>query len=193
MRAKVLGLTTLLLAATLAGWGKKNEAADGKVAATEPASAPTPASLPKPKAGLWEETLTVAGTQRTMRICMDEAFVNDAKWVASNAMASGCTSSTTPTSGGWAFKSECDMGAGGHVSSSGTATGDFNSKYEIKSTSTTTGASLAQMNRTSETDVVVSYKGACPAGWAGGDTEIPGYGKINTGAMMKAAKAAPPK
>jgi hypothetical protein len=193
MRAKVLGLTTIILAAALAGCGKNNEAADGKVAATEPASAPAPAAMPKPRPGLWEETLTVAGTQRTMRICMDEAFVNDAKWVASNSMAKGCTSSTTPTAGGWAFKSECDMGPGGHVSSSGTATGDFSSKYEIKSSSTVTGASVPQMNRTSETDVVVSYKGACPAGWAGGDTEIPGMGKINAGAMMKAAKAAPPK
>jgi hypothetical protein len=128
-----------------------------------------------------------------MRICMDEAFVNDAKWVASNAMANGCTQSTTPTPGGWSFKSECDMGSGGHISSTGSATGDYNSKYVIKSTSTTTGAALAQLNRTSESTVTVEFKGACPSGWAGGDTEIPGYGRINAGAMMKSARGAPPK
>jgi hypothetical protein len=191
MRVKVLGLGLVVLA--LAGCGKKNEVPNENRPRTDVTVTPGPVGMPKPKAGLWEESFSASGVQRVMKICMDQAFIDDAKWVANNAMANGCTQTTTPTAGGWSFKSECDMGSGGHVSSTGSATGDFNSRYEIKSTSTTTGAALAQMNRATETSVTVEYKGACPAGWAGGDTEVPGYGRINTGAMMKAAKAAPPK
>ena len=55
------------------------------------------------------------------------------------------------------------------------------------------GAALAQMNRTSTAEVALDYQGPCPDGWAGGDVEMPGVGRISTGAMMKAAPGAPPK
>src|SRR5258705_893091 len=76
MRVKALGLGMVVLAAALAGCGKKNEAADGKVAATEPASAPATAAAaqPKRKAGLWEQSMTTAGHSMTTKICTDEAF-----------------------------------------------------------------------------------------------------------------------
>ncbi|HET9159967.1 MAG TPA: DUF3617 family protein, partial [Caulobacteraceae bacterium] len=144
-----------------------------------------------PRAGLWQEAVSAEGMKRVMKICMDQAFVDQSKWVASNLMAKGCTSSTSPIAGGWAFKSECDMGSGGRIATEGQATGDFTSHYVVKSSSTTSGAALAQMNRTSSAEVTLDYQGPCPQGWAGGDVEMPGVGRISTGAMMK--QAAPSK
>jgi hypothetical protein len=195
MRTREL-ILALVAAAGLAGCGKPDKATDGKVAATEPNSAPAaaaPASPPKRKPGLWQQTMTADGHSMTSRVCTDEAFEQKADWAAGNAMPGACTQSVTPAAGGWRFHSECDLGSGGKSVTEGTATGDFGGRYEVKATTTVTGASVPQMNRAGEVSILAEYKGACPAGWTAGDMEIPGMGKINGAAMMKAAKAAPSK
>jgi hypothetical protein len=191
MRALAL---TLIVAAGLAGCGKKDQAADGKVAATEPSSAPAaaaPVVPPKRKAGLWQQTMTADGHAMTSRICTDEAFEQQATWAAGPAMPGACTQSVTPAAGGWRIHSQCDMGSGGKSITDGTVTGDFGGRYEVKATTTVTGAAVPQMNTSGEVSIVAEYKGACPAGWAAGDMEIPGMGRISGAAMMKGAKAAP--
>lgn len=190
MRVKVLGLGVVVLAAALTGCGKKNEAADGRVAATEPASAPAAAAQPKRKAGLWEQTMTTAGHSMTTKVCTDEAFEAKTNVLANTAMPGACKQSVSPTPGGWSFSSQCDLGSGGQSASQGSVTGDFASRYEVKATTTVTGAAVPQMNRTSEIDIVAQYKGACPQGWAAGDVEMPGIGRVNAAAAMNSAHAA---
>lgn len=189
MGVRVVGLT-LMAALALSACGKKNEAADGQVAATEPSSAPAsaPAVPPKRKAGLWRQTMTTEGHSMTTRVCTDEAFEQQADWTAGNAMPGACAQTVTPMAGGWRVASSCDMGSGGKSVTEGTATGDFGGKYEVKATTTVSGASVPQMNRTSEIRIVSEYQGACPAGWAAGDIEIPGMGR-----MKAAVRTAPTK
>lgn len=198
----VLLAVTLMAAASLSACGKKEAAGDGQVAATEPSSAPASAAIaspPKRKAGLWEQTMTAEGKSTVMKMCTDEAFESKVSFVANNAMPGVCNQTVTPAAGGgWSFTSTCDMGSGGKTVSEGTASGDFASKYEVKARSTTTGAQVPQMNRSSEMTLVAVYKGACPEGWAAGDVEMPGVGKISTAGMMakmedRVAKAAPSK
>jgi hypothetical protein len=189
MRVKVLGLG--LVALTLAGCGKNHEAADGKVAATEPASAPAaPNAQPRRKAGLWEQTMTTAGRSLVTKVCTDEAFEQKANVLASNTLPGACKQTVTPTAGGWSFSSQCDLGSGGQSSSQGAVTGDMASRYEVKATTTVSGAAVPQMNRTSEVDMVAEYKGSCPQGWAPGDMEMPGLGHLKAAAAMSSAHAA---
>lgn len=143
-----------------------------------------PTTFPKRKPGLWTHTMTTAGATQTMQVCIDED--TDAKmsvWgqAVGKDMCSKNAVSAAP--GGYAFESECDMGNMGHVVSKGSVTGDFNSAYTVKTTSTTTGSSMPQANTTSEMTLTAKWDGACPAGMKGGDITLPGGVKINMEAM----------
>ena len=196
--AVTMGLLVLGAMAT-AGCQKKSaepaktgEAATGE-ATTAAASAPAaPIGPPHRKAGLWVQTMNAAGRAQTMKMCLDaDTDSKMAIWGQAMKKDSPCaTNVITPTPGGWSFKSECDMGAAGHIVSSGVATGDFNSKYVVKINSTTTGASFAQANGTHEMQLEASYAGACPPDMKGGDVtmEIPGMKggmKMNIEEMAK--------
>ena len=177
------GLAIVCVAAlTLAACQKKSEttAATGdspSASATAPAG---PVTLPKRKPGLWSHTVATAGATQAMKICLDAD--TDAKmtvWgqAASNEMCAKNTFTAIP--GGYAFDSECDMGTMGRVVSKGVVTGDFGSAYTVKTTSTTTGSSMAQANGTSEMTLTAKWEGACPAGMKGGDVSLPGGMTIN--------------
>jgi len=71
------------------------------------------------------------------------------------------------------------MGSGGTVVSEGTATGDFNTSYTVQVQSTTSGASAPQMNGAHKVSIASEWLGACPAGMAPGDMELPNGMKIN--------------
>jgi len=85
----------------------------------------------------------------------------------------------TPTAGGWKVESECDFGEAGKNVTSGTVTGDFNSKYVMKLTTTTTGAKMIQANGTHAMEMSAEWKGACPADMKPGDMMLPGGMKMN--------------
>lgn len=194
MRAKSVGVAVVVLAAGLAGCGKKTTASDGQTVAGEPSSAPAakaPATMPKRKGGLWEQTMSTAGRAMKTSLCTDEAFEKQTSLLATNSMPGACTQTMAPMTGGWKFTSSCDLGTGGKSTTEGTVTGDFASKYEVKASSTISGASVPQMNRQTDVDIVAEYKGACPAGWAPGDMELPGVGRVNATTMMKGAGRPP--
>ena len=197
MRAAKMGVAIILSAAALAGCGKKVQdtaSGEGAGAATAPASAPAASTLPSRKPGLWQQTMTMAGgTSRIVKLCTDAAFEKKVSWAGGQMAGAICTeqSMAPGASGGWTFHSVCDMGTGGKTVTDGVASGDFNSSFEIKTTSTTTGAAVPQMNGAHEMTMISEWKGACPADWKPGDTEVPGAGRINVGDMMeKSAKAA---
>ena len=64
MRVRLALTAILLMTAALAACGKKTQDADGKVPSQEPASAPAQAAPPKPRAGLWQETVSAEGVKR---------------------------------------------------------------------------------------------------------------------------------
>jgi hypothetical protein len=182
----VLGLSALALAAC----SKKAEEKAPQAAASASASGGNasasagPVSMPRRKPGLWSHTMTANGSTQAMQVCIDAD--TDAKmsvWgqAVGKDMCSKNRIAAAP--GGYAFESECDMGSMGHVVSKGAVTGDFNSAYTVKTTSTTTGSSMPQANTTSEMVLTAKWEGACPAGMKGGDITLPGGMKINMEAM----------
>lgn len=191
MRLRPIAMT-LLAAAALTACGKKAEEAPAAPQALASAATTTAQEAPKRKAGLWEQTITAEDMTMTSRICTDEAYEQTASWTAGQSMPGACSENTvTPAAaGGWAFKSVCDMGPGGKTTTEGVASGDFSSRYEINATTVTSGAAVPQMNRTSQMAMVVEWKGPCPEGWAAGDMEMPGIGKISAGQMGRMADMA---
>lgn len=136
-----------------------------------------PAAPPR-KPGLWSQTIATGSARpMTMKLCIDAA--TNAKISAFGSQAPASRQSTSPIPGGWRFQSVCDMGPGGKMTSSGTATGDFNSAYTVKATTVTTGAAHPGGNGTHNMTMTAKWEGACPAGMKGGDMTMPGGMKVN--------------
>jgi hypothetical protein len=180
----VLAPSLLILGACNRGKpAEKAPEAPGAPAAQTPA-APTPPSAPKRRAGLWEMRMSSSDNDTAMvtRFCTsDEVEAKVSVW-GSQMTKDMCSqnSMTRNPDGSWSFSSRCDMGTGGVVSSTGTASGDFDKHYQVRSTSTTSGASVPQMNRTSTVTMDSSWMGACPADMKPGDMTLPGgMGKMN--------------
>lgn len=168
----VLGVSVLALAACQ----KKSEEAarTGEAPAAVAAAPSVPGAPPKRKLGLWTQTVSSAGTAQSMKICLDAA--TEAKMTAwGQAVGQDtCTKNRVAPApgGGWAIDSECELGEAGHIVSKGVITGDFNTAYEGKITSTTTGAAMAQMNGTRETTIGAKWEGPCPADMTPGDIRL---------------------
>lgn len=189
MRALTVFVACGTLAA-VAACGQKSEIQPSQSKATEapgapaaaPAAAPAPTQWPKRKPGLWSQTMTLQaqGFTRTFRFCVDET--SDEKMGLDNQGAgANCQrgSMTRGADGGWTMVSTCDMGPGGSSKSTIHVAGDFNTRYVMDVTSVTTGASRPEMNGEHKMTMTAEWSGACPAGWAGGDVEMPGGRRIN--------------
>jgi hypothetical protein len=169
----------------LSACAKKTEtAATGEAAsATATASAPpAPLTPPSRKAGLWEQKISTAGMNQSMKMCLDEAVEQKMKWWGSQApgKADCAEQKITPhLGGGWDFHSVCKMGESGTITSDGQATGDFNSHYKVEISSQTSGSPMPQANGPHKTTIEATWQGPCPAGMVGGDMEMPGGMKIN--------------
>lgn len=183
----VLGASLLALAACSKKDDKAPAAGAADSASTSGADASAsagPVTLPKRKPGLWTHTMVADGSTQTVKLCLDAD--TDAKmsvWGQAVGKDMCSKNEITRTPGGYAFASECDIGNLGHSSGKGTVTGDFNSAYTVKMTSTTTGSSIPQANTTSEMTLTAKWEGACPADMKGGDMQLPGGMKINMEAM----------
>ncbi len=139
-----LALTMTAMALALAACGKKQEAAatgEASLTSGSAATAQAPA-MPKRKAGLWSQTVTMAEFTQTSRLCLDDATEAKISVVGLQASKTLCAQqSMTPNpTGGWSFNSVCDMGSGGTTTTKGTITGDFNSKYRMEADTSTQGA-----------------------------------------------------
>ena len=182
MRTTLLAISAAALA--LAACGKTDQAktpsASGAVA---PASA-GPASLPARKAGLWIQTMSrdgAAGRMGQMRICIDSATDAKMSMFGQKMGKSLCQGQSVSRGldGAFSSTSTCSMGQGGTITSKGTVTGDFSSKYHVHSESDIAGASLAAMNGHHVTDIDGVYAGPCPADMAPGDISLANGMKIN--------------
>lgn len=150
--------------------------------AAEPAKPFQPSSTPpKRKPGLWEQRVSNGEFVQVTRICLDEATDAKLSWWGTQASKGVCEKNlaSARTDGGWQFSSVCDMGTGGKTTTSGVATGDFNSHYQIVAESSTEGAGAPQMNGPHKMTIDAQWQGACPADMKGGDMALPGGLKIN--------------
>lgn len=167
---------------------KTGEAAPA-AAASAPAATATP---PKRKPGLWSQTVSNAGMNQTMKVCLDAD--TDAKmtvWGQAMGKDMCAKQSFRAVPGGYAFDSECDMGGAGKIVSKGSVTGDFNAAYTVKVSSVTTGSSMPQANGPQEMTLNAKWEGPCPAGMKGGDVRvaIPGGPEMTLNVEQMAAAA----
>jgi hypothetical protein len=184
----VFGLTVLGLAAcnrqaqTPSG---APAASGGPAASSAAASAAPPAEPAKPrrKPGLWEQHLSLGGTDmvQTSQICIDDATEQKLSMFGAQVNRQMCKTYQLmrKLDGSWAFSSVCSMGSGGTVTTAGTVTGDFATAYKVRSETTTTGAVVPQMNGDRKVDIDAAWMGPCKPGQKGGDMILPNGMKVN--------------
>ena len=178
-RYAIVGLGVLALAACQK---KAQEADPAAEQAGKAATAGASAGLGMRKAGLWSQTVNADGHTQTMKICFDAANLEDAEF-SGDVTKDKCSEHTvTPAPGGWSFKSVCDLGPGGHIVSTGTATGGGDG-YKVDVTTVTTDAAMPQANGTHQAAIEAKWEGPCPAGMKPGDIDLPGGMRINPQTM----------
>lgn len=170
----IIGIAVLATAAC----SKADKAADANTAAA-PAAA---VEVPKRKPGLWKQTMLVeeAGVLQTVQICLDAASDSKLAWWGQQGFKQACSKSevTRQPDGSWKFSSVCS-GAGVKTTNDGSAVGDFNSKYQLKAASTTTGAPVPAMNGSRTITIDAEWLGECPAGMKPGDIDLPNGQRVN--------------
>jgi len=170
-------------ALALAACSKKADTAGGATASAPAPAATALAAPPIRKAGLWEQTVDTGSAKHTMSMCVDDASEAKVKWWSTERGSGSADCSeqrVTPTAGGWSFHSVCQRGAGGTVTSDGTATGEFGTHITVNVTAVTTGASMPQANGTHKVSMESTWKGPCPAGMKGGDIDMGNGMRVST-------------
>ena len=174
----------------LAGCHKKEEQQ-----ATGNAAAPVKAETPKRKPGLWKQTIMIEelGAVQSASLCLDADTDSKVSWWAQQGVRSGCAKNDIQRQpdGSWKFSSVCQMAGGIKMTTNGSAVGDFDSKYEVKAETTTTGAPMAQMNGTRTVTIDAAWQGPCPAGMQPGDMDLPDGRRVNMQTMASAAGTPP--
>jgi hypothetical protein len=191
MRVAILGGVAALTLLALGGCGKKSEEVT-TVAIVKPVAS-APLTPPPRKAGLWEQRISTAGMNQTIKMCLDEKVEQKMKWWGSQSQnkQSNCEQEaiTPHAGGGWDFHSVCKMGESGTVTSDGSATGDFGSHYKVEVNSVTAGSPMAQANGPHKTVIEATWTGPCPADMKAGDMELPGGMRFNTTDAMSGKPA----
>ena len=150
--------------------------------------AATPAcalDLPARKAGLWEVKMTFEGRNlppQVMQQCIDAATDKMMSSIGGSMQQSMCSKQDVQKVGSTlVVDSVCQMG-GMTTTSHGVITGDFNSGYSVKVTSTRAGGpTVPGMAADSATNMTIDAKhlGACKADQKPGDMIMPDGRKIN--------------
>ena len=157
-----------------AGLGGCNKESEKKAEAVVPA--------PARKAGLWEQTTLIAGAPpQVMKLCTNPQVDASLPWWGGVAAAGNCkaVSGAKNPDGSWSFESRCDLGGGAKAGLTGSGSGDFNSKYDVKITLVTAGASDPKLNGRKDLTNTLVWKGECPADFLPGDVEVAGGTRMN--------------
>ena len=186
--ALVIGATALPLAAC-----NRQKSNDQQASAV--ASAPAPVPTPTRKPGLWKQTMFLEdnNAMQTASLCLDKAADAKMAWWAQQGVRGGCAKNDVQRQpdGSWKFSSVCEMAGGIKMVTEGSAVGDFDSKYQVKAETTTTGAPMPQMNGTHAVTIDATWEGPCPEGMQPGDMQLPDGRRVNMLAMANAAPKAP--
>ncbi len=194
MRSTLVILAAALAATALTGCQKKDAASQASASGAAPATATgggtvTLNDIPHRKSGLWEQSMTMSAINRTVstQTCVDEASEAKTSFWSQNKVNDDCSVAKVDhgLDGSWNVESTCKMKDGTTVSSQAKASGDFSSHYTVHVASTVSGAPMAAMNGQHTYDLEAKWVGPCPAGMTGGDSTLPGGGKINITKAMK--------
>ena len=168
-----------------AGADAAADATQAASADTASADASTETVEARVREGLWQTVMTADGQTVTSRACMDDSM--SAIQTSSQASMGDCSQTMNRTGDGYSFASRCTLPTGGETSTEGTMTGDLETAYRVEATTTTSGAPIAALNRTSEITTEATYQGECPEGWRPGDVEVAGM-RMNLGEMQRQAE-----
>lgn len=155
---------------------------DSKTEASGQTVAAPVVEVPARKPGLWKQTLLVEGVDmiQTVQLCLDAASDAKLAWWGQSGFKQACSKNeiVKQPDGSWKFSSVCE-GGGVKTTNDGSAVGNFESKYQIRADSTTTGAPVPQMNGSRTITIDAEWVGECPAGMAPGDMELPNGQRMN--------------
>jgi len=183
MRVLILaGLAGVAMASLVACNKPASNAATGQTAAPPGSASPLSLQdLPHRKAGLWRQTMTMAGVDRTIEACTDEASEAKLSLLGQHKSKDLCQSQqfSRNLDGSISFNVSCDLGAHGKTVSSGVITGDYNSSYKIEMDSKTTGSPNPQANTERKMTIAATWTGPCAPGQRGGDMIMANGQKIN--------------
>jgi len=120
------------------------------------------------KAGLWEQKVSDGRTAQVTRLCLDEGAHRAMAYLGESLNRDLCSKSGMKRGddGAWSFASTCTAPGGGEVTTTGVATGDFVSHYQLKLQRTQVGGATPGVQRFV---VDAAWKGACPADMKPGD------------------------
>lgn len=120
------------------------------------------------KAGLWEQKVSDGRTSQVTRLCLDEGAHRAMAYLGESLNRDLCSKSGMKRGddGAWSFASTCTAPGGGEVTTTGVATGDFVSHYQLKLQRTQVGGATPGVQRFV---VDAAWKGACPADMKPGD------------------------
>jgi hypothetical protein len=152
------------------------------------ATAAQAVELPTRKAGLWElKMLRAGGTtpEVTMQHCTDEATDKQMTASFSPMAKQNCAKNDTEkTATGYVTDSVCSFG-GSTLTSHSEITGDFNSGYAMKVTSSSDKPIAAGAPTDSTVMLQAKWLGACAADQRPGDIVMPGGFRMNIKDMEK--------
>jgi hypothetical protein len=176
-------ITMALVAAGLAACSKS---APGAAAQTGFAG-PRPLALqdmPHRKAGLWRQSVSLAGSNIIMpetMACTDAVSETKLTLLGQHKTKDLCQSQqfTRDPDGAIGFAVSCDLGVRGKTVSTGTISGDFNTRYQIAMNSRTTGAAIPPLNAERKLTITATWQGPCAAGQRGGDMILADGSKVN--------------
>jgi hypothetical protein len=188
MRLSTVMILIAATAAPLAACNRHGEAP--KSAAAKARAVETPTRKP----GLWIQTTQVEGigTIPAVSLCLDAATDKKIAWWGQQGARAGCIKNDVSKNadGSWGFSSVCQSVGNIRATTEGSASGDFKSSYEVRATTTTTGAPMPEMNGTHSVIIDAKWAGPCPSDMKPGDMKLPDGSIANMTALVQGG--APP-
>ncbi len=161
MRTHLALISTVALLAACSNADKAKT--EGGAAPAAPAAAA--GTMPAPKAGLWEQTMSGGPmpAPMTVKMCVGETAPGSNPFAQQQAAGADCTQSSKGVAGGAEFTSSCTV-QGMTVVSNGKVTGDMNSAYKVEIATKTTGANVPPQMADMKMTIDAKRLGDCPAG-----------------------------
>ena len=175
-----------IVAIPLVGLGACN-----KVASTTKVAIPTadpPPAAPQMAAGLWRQRVTGAHGAQVTTYCLDAGAAGGL--ASFNQQLGGrCSQREMALSadGSWRFKTACDAGAWGKVSTDGVMRGDFAKHYTVDAEQQVAGAAQGAANGPAHITADVRRLGDCPKDMKPGDVILPGGARGRLGELPASA------
>ncbi|MFI4934806.1 MAG: DUF3617 domain-containing protein [Caulobacterales bacterium] len=132
---------------------------------------------PARKPGLWEQTIKSDqfAMQLTTRLCLDAASDQRAPVLGRRFRRGACDkySITRGADGSYISDTVCQTGEGAKITSHTVASGDFSTRYTVKSQRTIEGSPDPDRDGQFGATITAIYKGPCPAGMLPGQIQRP--------------------